>query len=262
MDATRVGRARSVQTSQAAVETEVVIRQNCCVEIMKWVPCWTSFLSPYVSWIDGSSTVSQDWYLDCWLQNWRKRKNLDATFMLIEDVRWWLLEAHRDLICKPGPLLSAWNEKGEQRVVPCKRTKTQEIPRAGRCAWEVTTSLEQYTPKRTMVTSVSFCHYLGAVWDQLSHQNTVECSVPVLCYSMKVLGHILPVWETVTDIHFIYVPHLPYIPVLFVTAMLLGHWRRLWVERLLDPMKKWDFSAWMGIHIVKDSPPPHEESRC
>jgi hypothetical protein len=28
-----------VQTPQAAVETEVVIRQNCCVDIMKWVPC-------------------------------------------------------------------------------------------------------------------------------------------------------------------------------------------------------------------------------
>jgi len=39
MDATQLGRARSVQTPQAAAETEVVIRQNCRVEIMKWVPC-------------------------------------------------------------------------------------------------------------------------------------------------------------------------------------------------------------------------------
>jgi hypothetical protein len=40
------------------------------------------------------------------------------------------------------------------------------------------------------------------------------------------------------DVHFIYVPHLPYVPVLVVTAVFLGHPRRLWVKRLLDPMKK------------------------
>jgi len=39
MDVTGLGRATSVHTSQAAVEMEVVIRQNCCVEIVKWVPC-------------------------------------------------------------------------------------------------------------------------------------------------------------------------------------------------------------------------------
>jgi hypothetical protein len=180
--------------------------------------------------------------------------------MLTPDVRWWLQGAHSDLICKLGPLLSAWNEKGEQRLVLFKRTKTQEIPCAGRCAWEVMTYLEQYTPKRTMVTSVLFCDHLWAVRDQLSHQNNVECPVPVLCYSMKVLDHILPVWETDMDIHFIYVPHLPYVPVLFVTAIFLGHPRKLWVEQLLDPMKKWDFSAWMTIHIVEDFFPPLEES--
>jgi len=48
-------------------------------------------------------------------------------------------------------------------------------------------------PKRTMITSVLFCDHLGAVIDQLLHQNIVECSVPLLCYSIKVLGHILPV---------------------------------------------------------------------
>jgi hypothetical protein len=48
--------------------------------------------------------------------------------MLIPDVGWWLLEAHSDWIWKPGPLLLAWYEKGEQRVVLFKCTKTQEIP--------------------------------------------------------------------------------------------------------------------------------------
>jgi len=203
-----------------------------------------------VSWIVGSFTVSTRLVPRLLTPELRERKkNLDATFVLIPDVRWWLQEACSDLICKLGSLLSAWNEKGEQGVVPFKHTKTQEIPNSGRCAWEVTTSLDQYMPKRSMVTSVS-CDNLGAVRDQLSHQNIVECSVPVLCYSMKVLGHILPLWETVMDIHFIYVPHLPYVPVLFVTAIFLGHPRRLWVERLLDLLKKWDFSAWMAIHIV------------
>ena len=225
--------------------------------IMKWGPCWTSVLSPYVSWIVGSSTVSTRLVPRLLTPELKERKKtLDATSVLIPDVRWWLHEAYSDLICKPGPLLSAWNEKGEQRVVPFKRTKTQEIPRAVRCVWEVMTSLEQYMPKRTMVTSVLFCDHLGAVRDQLSHQNIVECSIPVLCYSMNVLGHILPVWETVLDIHFIYVPHLHTYVCPFLTAILLGYPRRLWVEWLCDTVKKWDFSARMAIHIVEDSPPP------
>jgi len=65
--------------------------------------------------------------------------------------------------------------------MPFKHNKTQEISHAGRCAWEVTTCLEHYKRKRTMVTSVLFCDYLGAVKDQLSHQNIVKCSVAVLC---------------------------------------------------------------------------------
>jgi len=173
--------------------------------------------------------------------------------VLIPDVRWWLQEACSDLICKLGPLPSAWNEKGEQGVVPFKHTKTQEIPNAG-CAWEVTTSSEQYMPKRTMVTSILFCDHLGAVTDHLSHQNIVECSVQVLWYSMKVLGQIMPLWETVMDIHFIYVPHLPYVPVLFVTIF-LGHPRRLWVERLLDPVKKW-FQCMNGYTYSQGFFPP------
>jgi hypothetical protein len=156
--------------------------------------------------------------------------------MLILDVSWWLLEAHSDWIWKPAPLLSAWYENGEQRVVLFERTKTQAIPCAGRCAWEVMTSAEQCTPKWTMVARVLFCDHLGAIRDQLSYQNIVECLVPILCYSLKVLGNILPVWETLMDIHLIYVPHLPYVPVLFVTAVFLGHPSWLWVEWLCDPM--------------------------